>query len=173
MGVWRNWQTGDSVMRVYENCKVYGPYSDNKDKRLRVAIVFNDGRKRTVSYPKYLMEKKLGRYLLDNETVDHKDGDFLNNDYDNLQILTRQKHCSKDAKKLVSQKFICPMCKSEFELSGKKLSNILRDRRRKKDAPKFGPFCNKSCAGKYSASIQYGYKKKPKVIRVLKTTYYR
>ena len=48
---------------VYENCRIYGPYDRNQDNRLTVVVVYPDGRKKTVSYPKYLMETHLERYL--------------------------------------------------------------------------------------------------------------
>ena len=38
----------------------------------------------TLSYPKYLIEVHLDRYLEKEETVDHIDGNFLNNVISNL-----------------------------------------------------------------------------------------
>ena len=64
--------------------KVYGPYKA-KDSRLRVVLAFKDGSKKTVSYPKYIMEIHLGRYLTIDETVDHIDCDPLNNDLTNTR----------------------------------------------------------------------------------------
>ena len=42
-----------------------------------------------MSYPKWLMEKHLGRALNKNEVVYHKDLDILNNDISNLEVITR------------------------------------------------------------------------------------
>ena len=65
---------------IYENViKVRGPYKSSKDNRLRCILVFSDKTTKTISYPKYLMEIHLNRYLLENETVDHIDGNPLNN----------------------------------------------------------------------------------------------
>jgi len=61
---------------VYEDCQIYGPYQSKTDKRLRVVV--REGKtKRTISYPKFLVEKRLNRYLSENEIVDHIDGNFL------------------------------------------------------------------------------------------------
>ena len=65
---------------VYKDCKLYGPYSNSADGRLRCMIVFPNKKRKTISYPKYLMEVHLGRYLDIDETIDHIDGNFLNND---------------------------------------------------------------------------------------------
>lgn len=39
-----------------------------------------------------VMERHLGRRLLDNEIVHHRDGNILDNSVDNLQVLTRGGH---------------------------------------------------------------------------------
>lgn len=75
--------------KVYENCKVYGPYVSKKDNRYRVVIVSENNNKKTVSYPKYLMEVHLNRYLNEDETVDHIDGDVTHNVVENFRIIER------------------------------------------------------------------------------------
>mgnify|MGYP003834981725 CR=1 FL=1 len=55
-----------------------------------------------------------------------------------------------DVKTLKSQIFICPVCGEEFELSGKKLSASIYNRKQ----GRAGPFCSKHCVGVYGASIQ-------------------
>ena len=72
---------------VYENCRFYGPYLNKKDNRLRCIVVFPDRVKRTISYPKYLMEVHLDRYLEEDETIDHIDGNPLNREL-NYMIVT-------------------------------------------------------------------------------------
>lgn len=57
----------------------------------RLWIKHNTGRQR---YHRYIMEKYLGRKLLPNEIVHHKDGDKMNNDLDNLKIMSQSKHMS-------------------------------------------------------------------------------
>ena len=79
-------------MKVYENCRLYGPYKSKKDNRLRIQVIFSDGRRTYMSYPKYLMEVHLGRYLEKDETVHHIDGNSLNNIESNLQLLCPNSH---------------------------------------------------------------------------------
>ncbi len=134
---------------VYKNCRTYGPY-EGKDGRLRVCVVYPDLSKRTVSYPKYLMEKHLNRYLEKNETIDHKDENPLNNKLSNLNILIKGDHCRKHAKRLLPRSFSCPQCKKPFVLSGRRLHDAIQNRKR----GKVGPFCNKRCGGIYGTDVQ-------------------
>lgn len=99
---------------MYDNYKVYGPYT-RKDGR-QIVVLKEPGveNRRTVSYPKYIVECKIGRYLSEDETVDHIDGDFLNNDYSNLRIIPRSEHCRSHVYRKVKQKRVCPVCGSSF-----------------------------------------------------------
>lgn len=139
---------------IYGNCKIYGPYT-RKDRRQHVVVVYPDGRRKTVSYPKLLMEKHLDRYLNENETVDHIDCNFHNNSINNLRVIERTQHCKEDAIRKKPMVFSCPSCNKDFELSGKKLSDAIQNRKR----GSVGPFCSKSCAGKYGKIVQNGGKK--------------
>lgn len=143
--------TGDfkEVCLVYKEYKVYGPYK-RKDGRQHVVLVSKSKKRKTVSYPKFIMEKHLNRYLDKNETIDHIDGDFNNNDLSNLQVLDRSIHVSLDVKRYSTQNFICPLCGVSFQLKGRKLHDAIWNRKKQKA----GPFCSRSCAGKYAKSIQ-------------------
>jgi hypothetical protein len=127
--------------------KVYGPYT-RKDGRQHV-IIYDNGKRKTVSYPKYLLETKLGRLLLPDETCDHIDNDHTNNSLDNLQVLTR----SDNVKKQIAFKpaeqgyFVCPECNKSFY----KLMRSVRENNIKQK--KAGPFCSKKCAGQYSQKL--------------------
>jgi hypothetical protein len=70
--------------------KVYGPYS-RPDGRKHV-VLYENGQRTTVSYPKWLMEQKLGRKLEPNETVHHVNGDFTDDRLDNLQVIDKHDH---------------------------------------------------------------------------------
>ena len=124
--------------------KIYGPYL-RKDNRKHIVIVHADGRKQTKSYPKYLLEQKIGRELKNNETCDHIDEDFTNDDPNNLKILTRPDNASKawDGYIIPMYKFNCPECGLEAERT---VSAVKHNRKN----GKAGPFCSRSCAGKYS-----------------------
>lgn len=81
---------------MYENYRKLGPYI-RKDNRKIILIEINKNWK-TVSYPKYLMEEYLKRFLLKDETVDHINADFTDNRIENLQILSRAENSAKSHK---------------------------------------------------------------------------
>lgn len=114
---------------------IYGPYL-RKDGRKHIIIIYPDGRRRTKSYPKHLLEQKIGRELVDNETCDHDDGDFRNDDPTNLIVMSRSDNAIK-ASVCVVEFDNCKYCGRLFKLSA-------GQRNSKKD----GPFCTKHCVGK-------------------------
>ncbi len=121
--------------------KIYGPYT-RKDGRKQVVILREDGTKTTKSYPRILMEKYLGRELLPEETVDHIDGDFTNDNLSNLQILSLADNARKAVVPAEYLTLVCKHCGKQFQ---KRKAMELYDRNiRKRD----GPFCSHSCAGK-------------------------
>lgn len=151
---------------VYEDCIISGPYKSRKDGRLRCRIKFPDGSCLTKSYPKYLMEVHLNRYLGIDETVHHKDGNFLNNNLDNLEVIERREHSYSDAYKNQDKRVTCSYCGKEFTIPGSKLSN-----RNRKDRKQSGYFCSKSCSGKYGKEIQLGLRNHKKVDKIIPNKY--
>ena len=133
---------------VYQDCKIYGPYLSKQDNRLRIITVSNEGVKTTISYPKYLVEINLNRYLTKSETIQHLDGNPLNNDLSNLTILEKAFHSKTDAKKRKDVLVNCQWCKKEFLIKGSHISQ-----RERKDR-KSNSFCSKRCSGKYGAHVQ-------------------
>jgi hypothetical protein len=126
---------------------VHGPYK-RQDGRQIVIVIDHNGKRRTVSYPKWLMELQLGRKLDPNlETVDHMDSNFDNNDLSNLRIVPRDQHSADDTRRVKLIKFTCAWCDKEFERSPR----LIRDKAKKNKA---GPFCSRNCAGKYSRMLQ-------------------
>lgn len=135
---------------VYENIKVQGPYLRKTDNRLIVIITKENGKKSTISYPKYLLECHLNRYLNDNETVHHIDGNPLNNELSNLEILDRKEHINQDVIRNKDLTVQCAYCGKTFIIPGNKLNN-----RNRKDRNTAGYFCSKKCSGKYGAMKQH------------------
>lgn len=134
--------------RIINEQRVYGPYL-RKDGRMHVILIDNVGKRRTVSYPKYLMELKLGRQLDPyKETVDHIDNDHTNNDIGNLRLLPKPEHAKQDALRLKEQKASCIQCAKEFALTRAQLE--------KRSATRAGPFCSRKCSGVYGAAVQNG-----------------
>jgi hypothetical protein len=126
--------------------KIYGPYT-RKDGRQHIVIVKDDGTKTSKSYPKYLMEIKLGRELQHDETVDHIDNNFTNDDLNNLQVLSRPRNSAKyfDDNPHLRAKMItiqCSYCKQYFDRTLSNHNYALK----KNVNPGF--FCSRSCQGK-------------------------
>ena len=127
--------------------KIFGPYK-RKDGRQIVIVVERNGKRRTVSYPKWILELQMGRKLDPNlETVDHIDSNIDNNNLENLRIVPRSEHSADDTRRVRKVKFECAWCDKEFERSPR----LIRDKAKKGKA---GPFCSRNCAGKYSRQLQ-------------------
>lgn len=147
-------------MRIYNQGKIYGPYLSKQDNRLRIRYC-----NKTISYPKYLVEISLNRYLTEDETVHHVDGNPLNNELSNLQILSRKEHTRQDVIRLKNIELICQWCKTKFIVEGNKIHN-----RNRKDRQS-NSFCSRRCSGKYGAHVQNTGHKFSKVN--LNRTYYK
>lgn len=120
--------------------KIYGPYIRADGRK---HIIKYDGKHRTTqSYPRYLMEQFLNRELLEDETVDHINGNFLDDRIENLQLLSRAANISKSSSPPEIGIFTCPICNEDFELE----MRFYRHNQLKQN--KKGPYCSKSCSGK-------------------------
>lgn len=144
--------TLDKAKNVYGLVKkLYGPY-ERPDRRSHIVLVFDDLSKKTVSYPKFLMEIKLGKKLKEDETVHHKDEGIYNNKYSNLEVLPRKLHCYRDSLKARTPMVACIWCHESFELTA--------SQRNSRALGNAGPFCSKPCVGNYTAYLQKGGKPK-------------
>lgn len=127
---------------------IYGPYKHPKTGRQIVIIYHGNGKRETISYPKFLMELYLGRKLhKDKETVDHMDSNFDNNRLDNFRVMPRHEHSAEDTRRVRESEFTCIFCNKKFN----RLPRIVRDKAKQ---GKSGPFCGRSCAGKYGRMKQ-------------------
>ena len=125
--------------------RINGPYL-RKDGRFYLSIVKDNGKKTTMSYPKYLMEQKMGRKLDSSETIDHIDKNPTNNNLDNLRIMTRSEN-SKEWNKNHPRPteiitLICKYCGMTFQRPKR------TEYRNRITLKRDGPFCSKKCVGK-------------------------
>jgi hypothetical protein len=138
----------ENILNLYpEYDSVLGPY---KRKDGRQHIVLNNSKKakkekgklKTISYPKAIYESNNG-LISDNETIDHKDKNFYNNNKENLDVLDRSKHTELDVKRNIPVYKNCFNCGKIMELT----INQLR-------LDKSEVFCSKHCSGVYGKQIQ-------------------
>lgn len=132
--------------------KLEYPYSEkwktgylvtNKENR-KTLILFNTNKDRSsTQYARYLISVKLGRFLTNEETVDHIDNDKTNDSLDNLQVLTGKENRQKSSKK-PNINLICPVCNIKFS---KSLTEL---RGRKEKAAKGELSCSRSCGNKFA-----------------------
>ena len=148
--------------------KVYGPYGRD-DGRKHVILNNTDlpkgdkNKLKTISYPKALKEIDLGRVLLPNETVDHDDRNFSNNDPNNLIVRDRSDHSRLDATRVKVEKVFCIVCDTYFEPSKDQISSQAGNHA--------GPFCSRQCSGMYGSAIQNNKVTKTDRTKINKTYY--
>lgn len=92
----------------------------------RTLILYNSKNDRTsTQYARYLLAVKLGRFLKEDETVDHLDGDKTNDSIDNLQVLSLADNNRKSFKKpdIIMK---CPICGKIFTRTRTQLRGRLK-----------------------------------------------
>lgn len=123
---------------------------------MRCVIVDDNGKHRTVSYPRILMEEKLGRPLKPNEDVHHIDGNPSNNDLSNLEILLHGEHQKNHSTKYFDTTEICMICGNKFIMRGNKWTRLYSDLNMGRTRILS---CSKSCSAKAgSGKYQFLYK---------------
>lgn len=136
---------------------VLGPYT-RPDGRKHVVLNNTSsskgtkGKTKTISFPKALVESKIGRTLLPNETIDHNDRDKTNDSDNNLIIRDRTTHASLDAIKVKVEEIPCAQCQTLLTPTKNQ-----RNPGTKADGSKpAGPFCSRKCKGRYGSTVQNG-----------------
>ena len=124
-----------------------------KDGRMRAYI---KGTKKVISYPRLLLEEKLGRELQHREQVHHIDGDPLNNSLDNLELKMLGEHQREHTTKYFDKEMTCYLCGKRFvwtvEQQRRHYGNYAKSDR---NSELIGhPFCSKHCVGVYGRNIQ-------------------
>lgn len=128
---------------------------NGKDGRVRA---FDKQQKSTISFPRLIMEDYLKRKLLPTEDVHHIDGNPLNNDISNLEVIDRtvhlKKHADKIRRKFSDKQMVCPVCNNSFIWTAKQQHAKYR-KEEWLDKPSAGPFCSRKCQGLYGTVVQY------------------
>lgn len=93
-----------------------GYLNTNKENRKTLTLYNNDSDRSSTQYARYLLAVSLGRFLTEQEHVDHIDNDKTNDSLENLRIVSIQENNLKESKRrgkaLVEVR--CPVCKSHF-----------------------------------------------------------
>lgn len=119
----------------------------NKDKRSRAYYRDKSGRYIVRSFPRILMEVKLGHPLKPDEDVHHIDGDVTNNDLTNLEVIDHREHERRHFKKYFDKVITCEVCGKEFLWTGKQESNYQNDLKRNVRRARC---CSKHCSYLFS-----------------------
>ena len=117
-----------------------------------------------MNYSRWVMTKHLGRWLTDDEEVHHKDNDTLNDDIDNLKLLSVDRHqqiTSHEIDQLVPKlKLTCFNCSCKF------LKHVARHIVNSKEEKKYKQYyCSKYCHKEHKKSVYKTIKIKTKAVK--------
>lgn len=128
-----------------EDVRVYGPYT-RKDGRKHVILIYPDSSRRTVSYPRWLVEQKLEHPVPDKYDVHHENEDHTDDSDSNLKLKLHTEHCADHSRYPTTKvSIICAYCKAHALKEGRAV-------RRKKASGRF--FCSRVCVGKWTRENQ-------------------
>jgi hypothetical protein len=134
------------ISEVIPDAIIHGPYYDKGLDRM-VVNVQKDTKRGNMTYARYLMQEHLHRVLGPEEHVDHKNENHLDDDIENLQLLTPAENTWKTQGRITFFEFTCPEC------GGPGIQD-LRQVKHNRNQKKTGPFCGRSCAGKHNQKIK-------------------
>ena len=120
----------------------FGYLNINKEGRRTLALYNSSKDRSSCQYARYLMAVKIGRFLTENEEVDHIDNDFTNDSLDNLQILSAEENRNKrNCSVGVSMvEFECPICNDIFSRERRNTHIIIKSKKI--------ITCSRKCGGK-------------------------
>lgn len=128
----------------YDKAYKAGYLAVNKEPRRVLSLIRFDGTRTSTSYSRYLLSCHLNQFLEQDEHVDHKDDNQMNDVVDNLQILSQRDNNLKKIKSLnkCCKKDItltCPVCKSLFSRPARNVEFKIK-------SGKY-PCCSRRCGG--------------------------
>ncbi len=114
----------------------------NSENRKNVILFNSENNRTTISYARYLVCIHLGYILSDEYEVDHKDDDKTNDDFGNLQILTKEQNRLKEQYRYVMYEqehygFTCPVCETNFLLDKRQAYKYISTNKQ--------PTCSRGC----------------------------
>lgn len=127
--------------------KRYGPYVGTCG-HLFYTDEYDDDTRKTVLVHRELMEQHLGRSLGPDEHVHHINENPADNRIENLEIKTPAEHARHHAKPPELVSIVCGWCGKQAVL----LASMVRHNQ--DNQGKAGPFCGRSCAGRWSQDQQ-------------------
>lgn len=129
---------------IYDDAEVYGPYIKTGSNRKMIVLSFESGKRTSMNYARYLMERYLNRKLDKNEHVDHINGDNSDDRIENLQLMfpltNVQKHHGVEGDPEVYH-FLCRGCSKMAVMPFWRY----REHLKKNTKPKF---CSRACANR-------------------------
>ena len=136
-----------------------------KDGRVRYYYKDENGKNHTGSYPRILMEEKLGRLLEPNEDVHHIAGNPSNNDLSNLEVVKHGEHQREHSLRYQTTEEICMICGKPFTMTNHMWSRFYVDLNRNR--PRYLT-CSKSCAAKAGGDYIFNYELEDRLKEVKK-----
>ena len=124
--------------------KRYGPYKSGSG-HLFFIDLYTDGTTKSRWVHREVVEQTTGRALLPNEVVHHKNHKPQDNRPENLTVLDRVEHAI-----LHGAERAAPVVVITCVLCGRSKTRLARHERGNRRKGRYGPFCGKSCAGKWS-----------------------
>ncbi len=154
--------------KIAQETKVLGPYFNGNQNRQIVILINSEGKRKTLSYPKYIWMKEHNLDFFEpfDLTIDHKNFNHSDNRIENLRAIPRDEHSADDTKRVKLVKLKCSNCEKKFERSPR----LLRDNAKK---GRRGTFCSKSCSAKFFRSQDQEKIDELKVQDFVKSKYYR